>query len=99
MVCKKRLSCSRYDSFSGHDFIIGCISKRYIGVVIYARACQQFDAEYKRVEESEEHYCPNNFERSYKSMESDAIINIVEDAFYHHCFTIDFIVSDDDKKF
>ena len=37
-----------------------------------------------------------NFEGSYKIMEHDDILKMVGDAFHHHCFIIDPIVSDYD---
>ena len=77
MGCKKILSYRRYDSSSRHDIIIGGISKRITVVVIRSRFGTQFDAEYKRIEDSEEHYFPKTFERSYRIIEDDAIMKIV----------------------
>ena len=50
-----------------------------------------------RAEESEKHEFTNNFEGSSKSMETDAILNMVEDAFRHCCFIIVVIVSENDS--
>ena len=36
----------------------------------------------KRGEETEEYYCPNNFEGSSKSMKAYSIQKMVEDSFY-----------------
>ena len=73
----------RYDSSSGHAFIIGARSKGVIKMVLYSKACRKFYAAEKRREEAEEHECPKNFEGSSKSMESSEILKMVEDAFYN----------------
>ena len=49
MGCQKRLCGRRYDSSSGHAFIIGGISKGVIGMVIFSNSCQKCDAVDKRV--------------------------------------------------
>ena len=95
MGWQNRSSCSKYDSSSEHAFIIGGRSKGIIGIVLYFRSCRKFDAAEKRVEESEEHEFPKNFEGSSKSMEAYAILKMVEDALYNCFFIIDVIVSED----
>ena len=91
------LSGRRYESSSGHAFIIGGRSKGIIVMVLYSKACRNFDAAEKRGKEAEEHECPNNFEGSSNSMDSSAILKMVEDAFYNQFFIIDVIVSNDDS--
>ena len=66
-------------------------------MVLYSKACLKCDDAEKKVEEAEEHECPNNFEGSSKSMEASAILNMVEDAFYNQFCIVDIIVSDDDS--
>ena len=44
MGCQKRSSGRRYDSSSGHAFIIGGRSKGIIGMVLYYKACRKCDA-------------------------------------------------------
>ena len=73
MGWKKRSSGRRYDSSSGHAFIIGASSKGIIGMVLYSKASRKCDAAYKRGEEAEEHECPKNFEGSSKIMEASSI--------------------------
>ena len=87
----------RYESSSGHAFIIGGISKGIIGMVLYSKACRKCDGEYKRGEEAEGHECPNNFDGRSKSMDTNEILNMVEDAFHHRCFIIDVIVRKNDS--
>ena len=54
----------RYESSSGHGFIVGGRSNRIIGMVLYSKAYRKRDAAENRVEEAEEHDCPKNFEGS-----------------------------------
>ena len=44
MGWQKRSSGRRYDSYSGHAFIIGGRSKGVIGMVVYSKACRKCDA-------------------------------------------------------
>ena len=97
MSWQKISSGRRYDSSSGHAFIIGGISTGIIVMVLYYKSCRNCDAAEKRGEEAEEHECPNNFEGSSKSMEASAILKMVEDAFYNRFFIVDVIVSNDDS--
>ena len=53
MDWQKRSSGRRYDSSSGHAFIIGARSKGIIGMVLYSKACWKCDAADKIGEESE----------------------------------------------
>ena len=62
MVCKKISSGSRYESSSGHDFIIGGRIKGIIGMVLYSKACHKCGTAEKIGEEAEENECPKNFE-------------------------------------
>ena len=84
----------RYKSSGRHVFIIGARSKGIIVMVLYSKAYRKCDSAIKIGDEAEEHECPKNFEGSSKSMESSAILKMVEDAFYNLFFIIDVIVSD-----
>ena len=97
MGWQKISSGRRYNSSSGHAFIIGGRKKGIIGMVLYSKACRKCDSAEKKGEETEEHECPKNFEGSSKSMEAAAILKMVEDAYYNHFFIIDVIVSDDER--
>ena len=44
MGWQKRSSGRRYDSSSGHSFIIGARIKGIIGMVLYSKACRNCDA-------------------------------------------------------
>ena len=96
MGWQKISSGRRYDSSSGHAFIIRARSKGIIGMVLYSKACRKYDSAENRGEEAEEHECPKNFEGSSKSMEASAVLKMVENAFCNSLFIIDIIVSNDD---
>ena len=91
MGWQKRTSGSRYNSSSGHDFIIGGIIKGIIGMVLYSKAWLKCDAAEMRGEEALEQDYPKNFEGSSKSLEASAIIKMVEYALYNRFFIIDVI--------
>ena len=80
MGWQKKSSGRRYESSSGHAFIVGERIKGIIGMVLYSEACRKCDAAEKRGEESEEHECPKHFKGSLKIMESSTILKMVEDA-------------------
>ena len=80
-------------------FIICGIYKCIIGMVLYLKARWKFDAAYKRGEESEAYECPKNFEQSHKRINAGAILKMSEDAFHQPSFIIEFIVSNNDKKY
>ena len=52
MGWQKRSSGRRYDSSSGHAFIVGERIKGIIGMVLYSKACRTCDAVDKRGEET-----------------------------------------------
>ena len=85
MGYQKRSYGERYYSSSGHAFIIGGISKGVIAMVLYPKAYKQCDDVDKKVGEAKQHEYPNNFERRYKFMEAESIMNMVEDAFQYRC--------------
>ena len=99
MDWKKIYSDKRYQSSSGHPLIIGGKYKGVIGMVpFFFKACNFFDDVDNRLEESEEHWGPKNFEGISKSMEVDTIMNMVEDTFCNPCFIIHATVSDNEKN-
>ena len=97
MVWQKRSSGRRYDSSSGHAFIVRGRSKGIIGMVLYSKAFRKYYVVENRGKEAEEHECPKKFEGSSKSMEDSAILKMAEDAFYNNFFIIDVFDHDDDS--
>ena len=94
MGWQKISSSRRYDSSSGHAFIICGRSKAIIGMVLYSKACRKCDATENRGQESEEYEFPNKFEVSLKHIKVYAILKMVEHALYNRFFIIDVIISD-----
>ena len=47
MAWQKRGSGSRYDSISGHAIMIGCLTKKVIGLLVYAMKCTKCHAAQK----------------------------------------------------
>ena len=88
MDWQKRLSGRRYDSSSGHAFIIGERSNGIIGMVLYSKACRKCYAAENRGEEAEEHEFPKKFKGSSNNMEASAILKMVEDAFYNRFLSL-----------
>ena len=84
---QRRLSGRIYDCYSENTFIIDCISKDIIGMVLYLRA-KKIDYVDKRREEAEQHDFPKNFEGIFKSTETDGIMKMVEDTFHHRCLSL-----------
>ena len=66
MGWQKRSSGRRYDSSSGHAFIIVGISKVIIVMVLYSKACRNCDSVDKRGEEIEKHEFPKKYEGNLK---------------------------------
>ena len=97
MGWQKRSSGRRYDSSSGHAFIISGRKKGTIGMVLYSKACRKCDSAEKKGEEAEEHECPKNFEGISKITGASAIMKMVEDAYYNRFFIINVIASDNDS--
>ena len=66
-------------------------------MVIYSKAFQKCYDVGNRVEEAEQHDWPKTFEGSFKIMEVDTIMDMVEKSFQNLCLIIDTIVSDYDS--
>ena len=90
-------SGGRYDSKSGHAFMFGGTNKEIIGMVLYTKGCRKCAVAEKRGVMSIAHSCAKNFEGSSKSMEAEAILQMVVDAFNNRGFIVSVIVSDDDS--
>ena len=66
-------------------------------MILYSKAFLKCDSADKRVEEVEYHEAPKQFQGSSKIMEADAIPNMGEYAFLHHCFIIGIVVSNNNS--
>ena len=76
MGWNKRSRGNRYDSNSGHAFVIGARSNKIVDLRVLSktcRVCQYAEKHNKKVQ----HVCPKNYSGPSKSMEVDALLNIV----------------------
>ena len=78
MGWQKCSSGRRYDSKSGHAFLIGLITNKIIGVVVFCKDCRKcMEAEKKGVPPEPHANCPRNYNNSSKAMESDGAVKLV----------------------
>ena len=106
MGWNKRSSGHKYDSISGHGMIMGGMSKKIMNHRCISKCCSICDR-HKKGETSEltndvatkpkDHECPKNHFGSSKSMETEAIYQMVKEAYYEQGFVIGTIISDDDS--
>eukprot|EP00978_Attheya_sp_CCMP212_P000038 scaffold106_cov71-Attheya_sp.AAC.1 len=96
MGWQKRSSGHRYDSLSGHAFLVGAYTKKVIACTVFSKVCSKCTRAKKDMKEAIFHECPKNFDGSSKAMESEAILKMTKDAI-NEGYAIEFIVADDDS--
>jgi len=99
MGWNKRSSGNRYDSISGHGILFGARAKKVIGYRAVPKVCSFCNIMKKRNGENaviQKHECVKNHLGSSKSMESEAILHMVRDAWFNKGFFVEVICSDDD---
>ena len=110
MGWNKRSSGTRYDSVSGHGLMIGAYTKKVIGYKSLSKECsvclklmrklgeKKHDnlPEGEDEEKPEAHECVKNHQGSSKSMECEAILELVKEAYFERNFVVGTIVADDD---
>lgn len=97
MGWNKRSSGRKYDSISGHGFVIGTQTKKIINFRCMSKCCIRCTKAEKNNVPVEAHECPRNHAGSSKSMETEAIFRMVKEATYSHGYHIFTIISDDDS--
>ena len=97
MGWNKRSSGNKYDSISGHGFLLGGNLRKILNYRIMSKSCTKCAIAERMKQEPIEHECPKNHQGSSKSMECEAIYLMVKDSFYNQQFTCSVIVSDDDS--
>ena len=96
MGWNKHSSGNKYDSISGHRFVLGGNLKKIINYRCMSKCCRICAlAECTKV--SVDHESPKKYEGSSKSMETEAIYQMVQDAYYNKGSTCSVIVSDDNS--
>ena len=96
----KRSSGNRYDSLSGHAFMVGVHSQKIIRAQVTGKMCSVCSTAETKGEESGEHECPKNYVGSSKGMEADGALSLVlklDDITKSKIF-IESFVSDDDSS-
>ena len=102
MGWQKRSSGHKFDSPSGHGFLVGCRTRKVIGHVTYSKWCRVCSNAYlKNSAKGKEHICPMNYSgKSSKSMEPDGAVKLVTDIHYKYNKRtyVNKFVSDDDSS-
>ena len=95
MGWQMRSSGHSYNSLSGHGLMIGEHTKKVLGYMVKSKDCRICNR-YDDPEDIPSHDCPRNHEGSSKSMEVDAILELIIDSWENRNFGIQHIVVDDD---
>ena len=96
MGWNKRSLGNKYDSVSGHGFILGGITKKVLNHKCISKQCSKCCIAKKKNTPPPEHECPRNHEGSSKSMEVEAIYRMTIESFRHHNYHLHTIIADDD---
>ena len=100
MGWQKRSSGNRYDSLSGHAFMIGARSNKIIECNVSSKLCMKCHHAERLNKQADTHDCPKNYEASSKAMEADAALTLYKSIFDNSdgSVAIAFIVADDDSS-
>ena len=99
MGWQKRSTGRRYDSMSGHGFMIGCRTGLIIGLDVRGKKCAKCHQANKKNLPVRDHKCPINYEGSSGAMESKVALSLTEQIFNNsngHLY-VKHLVSDDDS--
>ena len=98
MGWSKRSSGNRFDSISGHAFLIGCMCKKVLATQIASKKCSFCDKAAAKGDPIEPHDCTLNHEGSSKAMEADGLLQILTRLHEKHDGKVHIkaVVSDDD---
>ena len=100
MGWNKRSSGNRYDSLTGHAFLIGCKSKSILSAQVTSKKCTKCSKSSAKNVTAPPHKCPLNYDGSSKGMEVEAALDIVTRIGKEHNgrVFVKAIVSDDDSS-
>jgi len=98
MGWQKRSSGHKYDSTSGHGFMLGARTKKIIDSQCMSKECRVCTKYANDETPPPDHDCVKNHIGSSKSMEPEAIFRMVNRAFDVLMFTVAVITSDDDSS-
>ena len=97
MGWNKRSSGTKYDSTSGHGFVLGSQTKKILQFKVMSKSCSRCSLAAARKVEVKPHIFPKNHEGSSKSMETEAIFRMVIEAHDELGFCTKTIILDDDS--
>jgi len=102
MGWQKRSSGRRFDSSSGHAFLVGIKTRKPVAMCLKSSYCSTCCYHMKRhklsQEEIPEHECVVNHSGSAGSMESSALIEMVESLYDRNTVAVSTVITDDDSK-
>ena len=99
MGWQKRSTGHSYDSISGHAFIVGCRTKKIVGVAVRSKNCAKCQKARKHNFPAPDHNCPLNYEGSSGAMESKVALDFTIQLYekYGGKLFIEHMVTDDDS--
>ena len=97
MGWNKRSSGTKYDSISGHGFVLGSRTKKILQFKVLSKSCSKCSIAAAKNKVVKPHACPKNHDGSSKSMETEAIFRMVKEAYDDLGYSIATIILDDDS--
>jgi len=97
MAWQKRYSGRRYDSLSGHEFIIGARTRKPISMCIKSKFCHICSLAKSKGVVPRNHQCVINHTDSSGSMEADALVDMVHELDSKWKVHLSHICTDDDS--
>ena len=76
MGWNKRSSSNRYDSLSGHELMIGYLSKKTVENIVSSKMCRVCNSAEENSEDPPDHICPKNYDGSSKAIETEATLHL-----------------------
>ena len=100
MGWQKRSSGTKYDSPSGHIFIVGARTGRVIQFKVYSKTCRVCDTAEKAGTQPKPHNCGKNYNGSSSSMESFGAMENTRNIYYryHRRAYMSILIADDDSS-
>ena len=96
MGWNKQPSGHKYDSISGHGFLLGGNNRKIMNFRCMSKYCKKCCLA-ERTNKKVDHECPKNRVCSSKSMECEGIFQMVTNAYKNHGYSCGVIVSDDNS--
>lgn len=98
MGWQKRSSGRRYDSNSGHAFLIGKSTRKAVAMCLKSKYCKKCSAAARKNTPAKKHCCQKNHFGSSGSMESSSLLEMTESLYYNKYCCLSFVITDDDSS-